>query len=143
MTWTLLADSEERTEAFETKCLRCSASPTWSTRPTTVCGARSTSSLTRQKPLLATIERRKLAWFEHVTRNNSLSEIILQGLLECGRRRGRQMECWVDNVKEWTSLPLPGLLTVASRSKRTEENSAESPLVFSLSPTTRSVKKLT
>ena len=43
-TWTLLADSEERIQAFKTKCMRSfSASPTWSTTPMTGCRARSTS----------------------------------------------------------------------------------------------------
>ena len=42
--WTLLADSEERIQAFETKCMKkLLLSPTRSTRPTTGCGARSTS----------------------------------------------------------------------------------------------------
>ena len=35
-TWTLLADSEKRIQAFKTKCLRnFSLCPTWSTRPVT------------------------------------------------------------------------------------------------------------
>ena len=37
-----------------------------------------------QEPLLATVKRRKLAWLEHVTWHNSLSETILQGTLEGG-----------------------------------------------------------
>ena len=43
-----------------------------------------------QEPLLPTVNRRKLAWFGHVTRHDSLLETILQGTLEDGRRRGRQ-----------------------------------------------------
>ena len=34
------------------------------------------------KPLLATVKRRKLAWFGHVTRHDSLSKTILQRTLE-------------------------------------------------------------
>ena len=41
-----------------------------------------------QKPLLATVKRQKLAWFGHVTRHDNLSQTILQGTLEVGRRRG-------------------------------------------------------
>ena len=52
-----------------------------------------------QEPLLATVKRRKLAWFGHVTRNDSLSKTILQGTLEDGQRRGRQRKCWMDNVQ--------------------------------------------
>ena len=35
-----------------------------------------------QEPLPATVMRRKLAWFGHVTRQDSLSETILQGTLK-------------------------------------------------------------
>ena len=40
-----------------------------------------------QEPLLATVKRRKLAWFGHVTRHDSLPKTILQGTSEGGRRR--------------------------------------------------------
>ena len=36
----------------------------------------------RQEPLLATVQRRKLAWFGRVTRHDSLSKTIIQGTLE-------------------------------------------------------------
>ena len=37
-----------------------------------------------QKPLLATVKRRKLSWFGHVTLHDSLSKTILQATLEGG-----------------------------------------------------------
>ena len=52
--------------------------------------------------------------FVFVTHHDSLLKVILQGILESGRRRGRQRKCWLDNIKEWTSLPIPELLTRAS-----------------------------
>ena len=55
------------------------------------------------EPLLATVKRRKLTRFGHVTRHDSLSKTILQDTLEGGRRRGRQRKCWMDNIKMWTS----------------------------------------
>ena len=43
-TWTLCADFKKRIQAFEPSARgNISVSPTWSTRPTTGCGARSTS----------------------------------------------------------------------------------------------------
>ena len=39
-----------------------------------------------REPLLATVKRRKLAGFGHVTRHDSLSKTILQDTLEGGRR---------------------------------------------------------
>ena len=71
----------------------------------------------------------KLAWSVHVTRRDSLSKTTLQGTLEGGRRRGRQRKCWMDNIKEWTSLPMPELLTRASRRKDWKIISAESSLM--------------
>ena len=49
----------------------------------------------------------------NVARHDNLSKTILQGALEGGRRRGRQRKCWMDNVRQWTSLPMPELLTRA------------------------------
>ena len=37
-----------------------------------------------QEPLLATVKRRKLAWFGHVTRHDSLSKTILLGIWRFG-----------------------------------------------------------
>ena len=53
-----------------------------------------------QETSLATVKRRKLAWFGLVTRQDRLSETIVQGTLACGRRRGRQRKRWMDNVKK-------------------------------------------
>ena len=54
-------------------------------------------------------------WACHAPRqplNNHLS-----GNLEGGWRLGRQRRYWMDNFKEWTSLPRPGLLTMAPARK--------------------------
>ena len=98
-----------------------------------------------QEPLLATVERWKFAWFGHVTRHGNLSKTILQGTLEDGRRGGRRRECWMDNIKKWTSLLMPEQLTRASCRKDGKRISAESSLMPPPPPpipTTRSVKGL-
>ena len=82
-----------------------------------------------QEPLLATVKRRKLAWFRHVTHHDSLSQTILQGILVGGRRRCRQSKCCLDNIKEWTSLPMPELLTRASCRKDRKRITARSSLM--------------
>ena len=82
-----------------------------------------------QESLLATVKRRKPAWFGHVTCQDSLSKTILQGTLEGGRLRGRQRKCWMENIKEWTLLPMPELLTRASCRKDLKGISAESSLM--------------
>ena len=67
-----------------------------------------------QKPLLATVRRRKLAWFGHVTSLGSPCKTNLQGTMEDGRRCGRQRKCWMDNIKEWIYPPMPELLARVS-----------------------------
>ena len=75
-----------------------------------------------------TVKRRKPAWFGQITRHDSLSKTILQGTLVGGRRHGRQRKCWMDNIKEWTSLLMPELLLTASCKKDWKRSSAESSL---------------
>ena len=54
--------------------------------------------------LLASVKRRKLKWYGHVTRSSELAKTILQGTVQGGRQRGRQRKRWEDNIKEWTCL---------------------------------------
>ena len=45
------------------------------------------------------------------------------------RHHGRQRKCWMDIVKEWLSLPIPELPTMASRKKVLKRISADLSLV--------------
>ena len=54
--------------------------------------------------LLTIVKRRKLQWYEHVSRSSGLAKSILQGTVKGGRRQGRQRKRWEDNIKEWTGL---------------------------------------
>ena len=40
----------------------------------------------------------------HVSYSLGLAETILQGTVKGGRRTGRQMKRWEDNIREWTGL---------------------------------------
>jgi hypothetical protein len=81
-----------------------------------------------QEPLLATVKRRKLAWFGHVTHHNTLSKTILQGTLKGSRRRGRQKKSWVTNVKEWTECEMPELLAIAQEKTEWRTLSGAAPI---------------
>ena len=76
------------------------------------------------------LKRWKLPWFGHVTRHNSLSKTILQGTLEGGQHRDWPKKSWIDNIKAWTSLPMPELLTRASCRKDWKGISTVSSLTF-------------
>ena len=53
---------------------------------------------------LTIVKRRKLQWYGHVSRSSGLAKTILQGTVKGGRRHGRQMKRWGDNIREWTGL---------------------------------------
>ena len=56
---------------------------------------------------LLTIEkRRKLHWYNHVSRSSGLAKTILRCTVKGGRRQGRQRKRWEDNIREWTGLEL-------------------------------------
>ena len=57
--------------------------------------------------------------------HDSLSKTILLGTLGGGWCHGRQRKCWLDNVKEWTSLPMLELLTMASHGEDWKRISAQ------------------
>ncbi|MGL4418375.1 MAG: reverse transcriptase domain-containing protein [Plesiomonas shigelloides] len=112
--WTMLAEPERKIQAFENKCLRKLLRISYREHKTNEYVRNTITSLVGpHEPLLATVKRRKLAWFGHVTRHNTLSKTILQGTLEGSRRRGRQRKNWVANIKEWTKLEMPELLATA------------------------------
>ena len=49
---------------------------------------------------------KKLRWFGHVTRSNSMSKIILQDSIEDKRTRGRPKFQWQDNIVKWTGIDI-------------------------------------
>ena len=52
-----------------------------------------------QEHLLSTVKRRKLSWFGHVCRHDTLPNIILQGTVDGRRRRGRPCKSRKNNIK--------------------------------------------
>ena len=132
-TRTLLVDSEKQIQAFETKWLRKLLRISYFEHTTYRVQSKINFLVGPQEPHLATVKRRKFAWFGHVTSHDSLSRTVLRenlGMGWGGQCRGRQRKCRMDNVKEWTSLSMPEVRTMASRRKhwkRTAESSIMSP----------------
>ena len=109
--WTLLAEEERRIQAFENKCLRRLLRISYKDHKTNDFVWDSVSGLAGpQEPLLSIVKRRKLKWFGHVTRHDSLCKTVMQGTVEGGRSKGRPRKNWMDNIKEWTGLDTPTLL---------------------------------
>ena len=139
--WTLTVEMEKRLQAFEMKCYRKLLQISWVEHKTNEHVREQVTSIAGpQEPLLATVKRRKLQWFGHVTRHNTLSKTILQGTVEGGRRRGRPRKSWSDDVKQWTDLDMANLVTEAQNRARGRRTSASAALTSP--PTTISVKGL-
>ena len=112
--WTLMAETTKRVQTFETKCFRRLLRISWKDhKMNKFVWDQVTRLAGPQEPLLAVVKRRKLSWFGHVTRHNTLPKTVLQGTLEGGRSRGRQPMSWMDNVKEWTKMVTSTLIRKA------------------------------
>ena len=62
------------------------------------------------EPLLTTIKRRKMSYYGHICRHNSLANTIMQGQVEGARSRGRPKKDWMSNITLWTNKSLDELL---------------------------------
>ena len=67
-------------------------------------------------------KRRKLSWFDHICRHDTLSKIILRETVEGRRRAGRLQNCLnhgeTIDIKEWTGQSLLSLFCVADDRSR-------------------------
>ena len=116
--WTLNSESERRIQAFEMKCLRRILGVSYRERKTNEYVWNKITSFVKDiDPLLKIVKTRKLKWFGHTVRHDTLSKTILQGTVPGGRKRGRPKKSWTNNIKEWTQLDLPALLDKAQQRK--------------------------
>jgi len=56
-----------------------------------------------QERLLASVQRRKLQYFGDLVRARNLCTEILEGRIDGKRRRGRPMQRWTDDIKDWSN----------------------------------------
>ena len=103
--WTLTAELEKRTQAFEMRCYRRILN--------ILCKDHVTNEEVRRKiqaaigeydELLTLVKKRNQRWFGHVSRSFGLAKTILQGTVKGKRERGRQNKRWEDNIKGWTGM---------------------------------------
>ena len=78
--------------------------------------ARSTS-LGADRYLFWQLSKDRSSWGLGMQCHDSLSRTILQGTVEGRQGCGQQRKCWMDDIKDWTSLPMPELLTKTYRRK--------------------------
>ena len=114
--WTLTAELEKRTQAFEMRCYRRLLNISYKDHVTNEEVRRKIqAAIGEYDELLTLVKKRKLRWFGHVSRSSGLAKTILQGTVKGKRKRGRQKKRWEDNIKEWTGMDF-------ASSTRTAEN---------------------
>ena len=106
-TWTLTAELEKKILTTEMRCFQRLLSISYRNHVTNEeVGNRIGQAIGPYEDLLTTVKKRKLRWYGHKTRSTGLAKMILQGIVQGGRRRGREKKRWEDNVTEWTGLKL-------------------------------------
>ena len=122
-TWTLTAELQRRIQSLEFICFRKILGISYKDR---ITNEQVRKTIIKQigpyEDLLATVKRRKLKWYWHVTRSDGLTKVILQGTVEGSRRRGRPKKSLIDksfaetqamahNRQEWRELTRKSVMT--------------------------------
>ena len=96
---------QRRIQAMEMRCYREILRISYKDHVTNeeVC-AEIQQAVRPHEDLQATVKRRKLQWYGHVSCSSVLAKTILQGTEKWGRRQGRQRKRWKDNIRKWTGL---------------------------------------
>ena len=90
--WTLAAELEKRTQAFEMRCYRRLLNISYKDHVTNEEVRRKIqAAIGEYVELLTLVKKRKLRWFGHVSRSSGLAKTILQGTVK-GKRKKRQSE---------------------------------------------------
>ena len=102
-TWTINKEMEDKINAFEMWIFRKIANIKWTdkVRNDDVC-----RRLNIERSLLSEIKERKLRYFGHIKRHQSIKKEILEGRVDGKRGRGRPPRRWEDDVKAWSGMSL-------------------------------------
>ena len=128
--WTLTAELEKRTQAFEMRCNRRLLNISYNDHLTNEEVRRKIkAAIGEYDELLTMVKKRKLRWFGHVSRSSGLAKTILQGTVNGKRRRGRQKKRREDNIKEWTGMDFASSSRAAENRTRWKGVVVKSPVV--------------
>ena len=132
--WTLTAEIEKRTQAFEMRCYQRLLNISYKDHVTNEEVPRKIqAAIGEYDELLTLVKKRKLRWFGHVSRSSGLAKRILQGTVKGNRKRGRHKKRWEDNIKEWTGMDFASSTRAAEKRTRWKgivANSSGAPTTF-------------
>ena len=128
--WTLNAELERRLQSFEFKSYRRILNIKYTEHRTNdYVEEQVTNKAGQQERILTTIRKRKLKWFGHINRHDSLAKTILQGKVRGKRKRGRPRKEWSDNIRDWTGRPLNKLVRLSEDRSEWRKLSGEASMV--------------
>ena len=128
--WTLTAELEKRTQAFEMRCYRRLLNISCNDHVTNEEVLKKIhAAIGEYDKLLTLVKKLKLRWFGHVSRSSGLAKTILQSTVKGKRKRGRQKKRWEDNIKEWTGMDFASSTRAAENRTRWKGIVANSSVV--------------
>ena len=128
--WTLTAELEKSTQAFEMRCFGRLLDISYKDHVTNEDVRREIqAAIGKYDVLLTLVKKRKLRWFGHILRYSGLAKTILQSTVQVERRKGRQKKRWEDNIKERTGMNFARSTRAAEDRSRWKENVVKSSVV--------------
>ena len=102
--WALTAELQRRIQTMEMRCYRKILRISYKDHVTNKEVCARIKQVIGPHEDLTIVQKRKLKWYEHVSRSAGPAKIVLKGTVKGGRRQGRQRKRWEDNMREWTGL---------------------------------------
>ena len=96
-TWTTTKSTRKNIQAFELWCYRRMLRIPWTKR---VSNARVLTRVDEPSPLDGRILRRKIVYYGHVSRADGMEKMMMLGMVEGRRRRGRPKSRWIGEITE-------------------------------------------
>ena len=98
-TWCISKQAEQKINAFQMKSFRRILRVPWTEKRTNVSILQQLGNVD-ENWLLNTVVQRKLAYFGHVKRHDSLERTIYEGIIEGRRGRGRPSRRWSQDITD-------------------------------------------
>ena len=116
-TWCLSKQAEQRINSFQMKCLRKILRISWTEKRTNISILQQIGNID-ENWLLNSVVKRKMQYFGHVKRHESLEKSIYEGIIEGKRGRGRPRRRWSQDISERLNS------TVTEAGRRAQDRSA-------------------
>ena len=117
-TWCLSKQAEQRINSFQMKCLRKILRVSWTEKRTNISILQQIGNIDENWLLNSAVVKRKMQYFGHVKRHESLEKSIYEGIIEGKRGRGRPRRRWSQDISERLNS------TVTEAGRRAQDRSA-------------------